>query len=230
MGNKKLPVTLKDVSAGSYKKPERKNELVDDSQYESVDSAVESGVKIGTNGVEYVCEEKAHIFFQENKGDTQYIVDTFIADRHKRSIAGERLIHSSAIVGLLDERSQETRSASKQALQQYARDSLINVGDSDQAQKIRRDLDDFNSKEQKKLRESRNSEVDEITGEPLEKGFAFHHKNQKSLHTDPEQALDPEAGVLVNDSTHKEIHRRKLRDEKALEEYKRELEGGKKKT
>jgi hypothetical protein len=228
MGNKKLPVTLKDVSAGSYQKPEQKNELVDGSQYESVDSAVESGVKIGTNGVEYVDEELASKFLQENKGDAQYLVDTLIANRHKRSIAGKSLIHSSAIVGLLDERAQETRSASKQALQQYARDSLINVGDSDQAQKIRRDLDDFNSKEQKKLRTSRDSEVDEVTGEPLEKGYAFHHKNQKSLHTDPEQALDPEAGVLVNDSTHKEIHKRKLRNENALEEYKRELEGEKK--
>ena len=91
-------------------------------------------------------------------------------------------------------------------------------------------MDDFNSKEQKKLRTSRDSEVDEVTGEPLEKGYAFHHENQKSLHTDPEQALDPEAGVLVNDSTHKEIHKRKLRDKKALEEYKRELEGEKKET
>ena len=230
MENKKLPVTLKDVPVGSYKKPEQKNELVDDSQYESVDSAVESGVKIGTNGVEYVDEEKASKFLQENKGDAQYIIDTLILDRHKRSIAGKNLIHSSAMVGLLDERAQETRSASKQALQQYARDSLLNVGDSDLAQKIRRDLDDFNSKEQKKLRTSRDSEVDEVTGDPLEKGYAFHHKNQKSLHTDPEQALDPEAGVLVNDSTHKEIHKRKLRDENALEEYKRELEGGKKET
>lgn len=224
MGNKKLPIILKDIAAGSYQKPERKNELVDDAQYEKIDKAVETGVKIGTNGVGYVDEGVVSKLLQENAGDTQYIIDTFISDRLKRSIGGENFIHGSAMVGLLDERAQEARSASKQAKQQYARDSLINVNDSDGSQKIRRDLDDFNSKNQKKLRKSRNSEVDEITGEPLTSGYAFHHKNQKSLYTDPEQALDPEAGVLVNDSTHKEIHRLKLRDEKALEEYKRELE------
>ncbi|EGR2895060.1 hypothetical protein DMW05_23835 [Vibrio parahaemolyticus] len=228
MVSKKLPVTLKDVPAGSYLKPERRNELVEDSKYDDVDNAVGEGVKIGSNGVEYVDEDHVPNLVQENAGDAQYLVDTLIPERHKRTIGNRNLIHSSALVGLLDERSQETRSASKQALQQYARDSLINVGDSDQAQKIRRDLDDFNAKEQKKLRKSRNSEVDEITGEPLEKGYAFHHKNQKSLHTDPEQALDPDAGVLVNDSTHKEIHKRKLRNEKALEEYKKELERKKK--
>jgi len=223
MGSNKLPISLKDVSASSYTTPERKNELVEDKKYDSIDTAITSAVKIGTNGVVYVDETKANNLLQENKSDGQYIIDNFIKDKHKRNVGGIDQVHSSALVGLLDERSQETRSASKQALQQYARDSLINVSDSNQAQTIRRKLDDFNAKEQKKLRNSRSSETDEVTGEPLEKGYAFHHKNQKSIFTDPEQSLDPNAGVLVNDSTHKDIHRKKIRDEKALEEYTKEL-------
>lgn len=133
-------------------------------------------------------------------------------------------MHSSPLVGLLDERAQETRSASKQALQIYARDSLTSVNDSDQAQSIRRNLDDFNAKEQKKLRYSRQSNVDEVSLDPLKKGFEFHHKNQKSIYTDPEKALDPSEGVLVNRPTHQDIHKNKIRDEKALEEYKKELQ------
>lgn len=223
MENRKLPITLKDISPSTYDKPERKNELVAEKQYNEVDATVSTGVKIGSNGVVYVEENSASTLFQENKSDTEYIINTFIPEKYKRNIGGKNLIHSSAIVGLLDERAQETRSASKQALQQYSRDSLINISDSNQAQSIRRNLDDFNSKEQKKLRKSRVSEIDEVTGEQLEKGYAFHHKNQKSIYTDPERILDPEGGVLVNDATHKEIHRRKIRDDKALEEYKKEL-------
>ena len=59
MGSKKLPITLKDVSPGSYEKPERKNDLVDGSQYENVDSAIATGAKIASNGVVYVDGESA---------------------------------------------------------------------------------------------------------------------------------------------------------------------------
>ena len=45
-----------------------------------------------------------------------------------------------------------------------------------------------------------------------------------ATYPDPEGNLDPEGGVLVNEKTHQEIHRRKIRDEKALEEYKKEIQ------
>jgi hypothetical protein len=223
MANKKLPIVLKDIDATTYKKPERKNELIDDEVYDKIDENIIKGVKIATNGVVYIEEDKVDKLLGENKSDSQYIVDNKIDKKYKRNIGGTDLIHSSALVGLLDERSQELRSTSKQTKQQYSRDSLTNISDSDQAQAIRRNLDDYTTKEQKKLRKSRESEIDEITGEELEKGYAFHHKNQKSLHTDPEKAVDSDEGILVNDSTHKDIHLKKIRDEKALEEYKKEV-------
>lgn len=222
VSNSKLPITLENIKP-NYDKPESKNNLVCQKRYDKVDDTVLVATKIGSNGVTYIEEDKLANIFQENKADTQYLVDNKITQKHKRNVNGLDLIHSSAIVGLLDERAQETRSASKQALQQYSRDSLINISDSDQAQRIRRNLDDFNRKEQRKLRTNRTSEVDEITGDALEKGYAFHHKNQQSLHTDPENSLNPDKGILVNNDTHTKIHRKKIRDEKALESYKKEI-------
>jgi len=223
VNNRKLPIVLEDLSEG-YEKPKRRNKLIQDQQYDQVDSAVKNGVKLATNGVTYVAFSEVSKLIQENSSDAQYIIDNLIPDSKKRNIGGVDLVHSAPLVGLLEERAQESRSAEKQALQQYARDSLINAADSDQAQALRRNLDDFNNKEQKKLRYSRDSEVDEVTGEPLKERYAYHHKNQKSIYTDPEGNLDPEGGVLVNEKTHQEIHRRKIRDEKALEEYKKEIQ------
>jgi len=223
MANKKLPIFLQDIDASTYTKPERKNELIDDEIYDKIDENIVKGVKIATNGIVYVEEDKVDKLLGENKSDSQYIIDNKIDKKYKRNVGGKDLIHSSALVGLLDERSQELRSASKQTRQQYSRDSLTNIADSDKAQAIRRNLDDYTTKEQKKLRKSRDSKVDEITGETLEKGYSFHHKNQKSLHTDPEKAVDSNEGILVNDSTHKDIHYKKIRDEKALEEYRKEV-------
>lgn len=222
MGNSRLPIILEDLSE-EYEKPTRRNKLVDDKKYNEIDGAIKNGVKLGSNGVAYVDVNEAPKILQENAGDAQYIIDTFIPDNKKRNVGGKDLVHSASLVGLLDERAQESRSASKQALQQYARDSLINASDSNQAQALRRNLDDFSNKEQKKLRTLRDSTVDEVTGDPLSKGYAFHHKNQKSLHTDPEMSLDPDAGILVNSSTHTKIHQNKLRDERALDEYKKEI-------
>lgn len=227
MGNKKLPITLENISSSTYEKPKRKNELVSSETYDHIDKSIVEGTKIATNGVVYVEANNIYKLVGENKSDSEYLIETKIEERHKRNIGGIDVVHSSALVGLLDERSQETRSATKQTKQQYARDSLINIADSDKAQAIRRNLDDYTNKEQKKLRTSRDSKVDEINGKPLKKGYAFHHINQKSLHTDPEKAVDSDEGILVNDSTHKEIHKRKIRDEKSLEEYKQEINDNK---
>ena len=228
MGNKKLPMVLTDISSSTYIKPKRKNELVSSEIYDKIDKNMINGVKIATNGVVYVKADKVDKFLGENKPDSEYLMDNKIDKKHKRNIGGIDLIHTSGLVGLLDERSQEIRSTSKQTIQQYSRDSLISVADSDQAQAIRRNLDDYTTKEQKKLRTSRDSKVDEITGEELKGKHAFHHKNQKSLHTDPEKAVDSEEGILVNDDTHKDIHRNKIRDEEALKEYKKEINNNKK--
>ena len=213
----------------TYEKPERKNKLVSSNEYDKIDKQILDGTKIATNGVVYVEANKIDKLLAENKSDSEYLLEIKIEKRHKRNIGGIDVVHSSALVGLLDERSQETRSKSKQTKQQYARNSLINIADSDKAEAIRRNLDDYTKKEQKKLRTNRNSKVDEITGEPLEKGYAFHHKNQKSLHTDPEKAVYSDEGILVNNATHKDIHKRKIRDEKALEEYKKEMKDNNKK-
>jgi len=223
MANKKLPMVLTDISSSTYTRPKIKNKLVSSKIYDKIDKNMIDSVKIATNGVVYVEADKVDKFLGENKPDSEYLMDNKIDKKHKRNIGGVDLIHSSGLVGLLDERSQEIRSTSKQTIQQYSRDSLINVADSDKAQAIRRNLDDYTTKEQKKLRKSRDSKVDEITGEPLKKGYAFHHNEQKSLHADPEKAVDSDEGILVNNDTHKNIHREKIRDEDGLKEFKKEI-------
>lgn len=213
-----LPVTLKDVDK-NYKKPEKRNELVPEGKYEKVDEDVGKLVKLGTNGVAYVPENAFPSLFQTTKPKAGYIFENQIPDKDKRNDDGIDYVHSSTVVGLLDKKSQEVRDAEKQAVLQYARDSLINVSDSDQAQNIRRQVDSFTNKTLPKLRNQRGVNHDEVTGEPPEKGFAFHHSNPKELHTDPEDVVDPSKGINVNPPTHTDIHRNNINDENQLEEY-----------
>ena len=89
-------------------------------------------------------------------------------------------------------------------MDRYTRDSLIRIGDSDQAEAVRRKLDTHTSKE-------RGIKNDEITGEPLGKNAAFHHSNEKELFTDPVDVLDENKDINVNNDTHKEIHKQNIR-------------------
>ena len=73
------------------------------------------------------------------------------------------------------------------------------------------------------MKKQRGSNVDEITGEPLEKNSAFHHENEKELYTDPVAVLDEKKGKNVNRDTHKEIHKRKIRTGSELEKQKEDI-------
>ena len=96
-------------------------------------------------------------------------------------------------------------------------ESLTRIGDSDQAEAQRRKIDTHVSKELPKLRYQRDVNYDEITGEPLEKGAAFHHKNNKAIYNNPLDVIDPSQGIVVNPDTHKEIHRRDIMDGNELD-------------
>lgn len=73
------------------------------------------------------------------------------------------------------------------------------------------------------MKKQRGSEVDEITGEPLRKGSAFHHEYEKELYTDPVFVLDETKGRNVNRSTHKEIHKRNIRTSEELEKQEEDI-------
>ena len=176
-------------------------------------------VKLGTNGVVYVSEDSFPTIFQTTKPKAAYIFENQIPDSDKRNFNGKSYAHSSSVVGLADKKSQEVRDAEKQALLQYARDSLINVSDSPEAQDMRRKVDSFTNKELPKLREARGINVDEVTGEPRKKGFAFHHLNPKELHTDPEDVLDPNKGRNLNHETHIDVHKNNINDENQFAKY-----------
>lgn len=215
----RLPVSLKDIDK-NYKKPERRNELVPEKKYDAIDNIAGIGVKLGTNGVAYVQEDAFPELFQLSKAKAAYVFENQLPENGKRNFDGRNFVHSSDVVGLLDKKAQEVRNADNQALLQYSRDSLLNISDSPQAQDLRRQCDTYTARELPKLRGARGGDVDELSGEKLQSGAAFHHVNPREIHTDPEDALNPEKGRILNEDSHKEVHRVGINDERQFEAYK----------
>lgn len=224
MANKKIfELALLKTLELEYKKPEKKNKLVDEKKYLKVDKTCENQVKVANTGVVYVEKEALSSLMKVDNADAEYIYDNKIKEEDKKNFGNKDYAHSSAVVGELDRRAQESRNSEIQAINQYSRDSLTNISDSDQVNKLRRDFDGLVDKTLPKLRKMRDSEVDEITGETLKDSYAFHHNNKKSIHTTPEDTIDPDKGSLVNPDTHKEIHRRKINNSKELEKQKEDI-------
>lgn len=215
----RLPVILKDVKK-EYTKPEKRNDFVPEEKYNVIDEAASTHVKLGTNGVAYVSEEAIPELFQLSKAKAAYVYENQIPDADKRNFGEKSYAHSAAVVGLLDKKAQEVRNSDTQALLQYSRDSLINISDSPQAQDLRRKCDTLTIRELPKLRNARGTTHDEVTGEPAQPGFAFHHINPKEIHTDPEDALNPSKGANLNSNTHKDVHKNGTYDESQFNEYK----------
>ena len=166
-----------------------------------------SQISSENDGNVYVPQDSMNTIFNTTKKRGQFIYDNQLDDEDKRNFNGVSAIKSSGVVGLLDKRSHETRDAEDADLDRYTRDSLIRIGDSDQAETVRRKLDTHTSKELPKLKKQRGTKYDEITGEPLGKNSAFHHLNEKELFTDPVDVLDENRGINVNLDTHKKIHK-----------------------
>lgn len=204
------------VKPGSYEKPERSNKNIPDTKYDKVDKTCQEEVFLSNDGNVYVPEISMNSVFNTTKKKGQFIYDNQLDDEDKRTINGVNAIKSSSVVGLLDKRSHETRDAEDADLDRYTRDSLIRIGDSDQAEAVRRKLDTHTNKELPRLRKQRGVANDEITGEPLGKNSAFHHSNEKELFTDPVDVLDENKGINVNFDTHKEIHKQNIRTKDEL--------------
>lgn len=219
----KFELTKIPIKKGAYKKPERLNQNIPEDKYDKVDRTCEEEVFLSNDGNVYVPEDSMGTIFNTDSKRAQYIYDNFLDDDSKRCINGTNAVKSSCVVGELDKRSHESRDAEDADLDRYTRDSLIGIGDSDQAEAIRRKLDTHTNKELPKLKKQRGSNVDEITGEPLEKNSAFHHEDEKELYTDPVAVLDETKGKNVNIDTHKEIHKRNIRTGSELEKQKEDI-------
>lgn len=204
------------VKPGSYEKPKRNNKNIPDAKYDKVDKTCQEEVFLSNDGNVYVPQDSMNTIFNTTKKKDRFIYDNQLDDEDKRTINGVNAIKSSSVVGLLDKRSQETRDAEDADLDRYTRDTLIRIGDSDQAEAVRRKLDTHTSKELPKLKKQRGTKNDEITGEPLRKNSAFHHSDEKELFTDPVDVLDENKGINVNFDTHKEIHKQNIRTKKEL--------------
>ena len=218
----KTELTTVPLKKGAYDKPERTNPNIPDIKYDKVDSACESS-RIGNDGNVYIPEERMPELLDKRKKEARYIVDQKISNDDKVTINNQRMINSSGVVGYMDRFSHQTRDAAQADLYRYGRDSLTRIGDSDQAEAQRRKMDSLMDKELPKLRGQRGVDYDEITGEPLVRGAAFHHKNNKAIHNNPLDAIDPDQGINVNLETHHEIHRRGIMDEEQLEAQKEDI-------
>lgn len=207
----RFELTKISVKLGSYEKPKRNNKNIPDVKYDKVDQICQEEVFLSNDGNVYVPQDSMNIIFNTTKKRGQFIYDNQLDDEDKRTINGVNAIKSSGVVGLLDKRSHETRDAEDADMDRYTRDSLIGIGDSDQAEAIRRKLDTNTSKELLKLKKQRGTMNDEIIGEILGKNSAFHHLNEKELFTDPVDVLDENKGINVNADTHKEIHKQNIR-------------------
>ena len=223
MVNKKIELTLVKIENSAYKKPERSNPLVEEKKYNVIDKTCIEQVYLSQDGNGYVEKKALNVLLDCTKPEASYIYANHIPDSEKQNIAGVDVVNSSALLGTLDKRAHEKRDADNAALCKYSRDSLINIGDSDKAEVIIRQLDAHTEKKQKQLKKERNVDQDEITGEPLRKNSAFHHKNKKSVYTDPLKAIDSDEGINVNIETHQEIHRRSIIDENELEAQKDDI-------
>lgn len=204
------------LKKGAYEKPERTNQNIPAVKYDNIDKSCES-VCIGDDGNAYMPESGIPKLINKDKKKSRYIVDNKISEEHKHTINNKLMINTSGLVGYLDQNSHQTRNAEEADLNRYARESLTRIGDSDQAESERRKIDAKVSKMLPRLRSIRGGEVDEITGEPLQKGASFHHVNNKEIYNNPNDVIDPEQGINVNSETHKEIHGRGIVDKKELE-------------
>lgn len=212
--------TAKDIN---YTKPKPTNNLVEKKEYEKVDTSVSNGVAVTNAGTTLVKESELSILFDESKKDTKYIIDNKIPKSDKITIDGENYVKSGAVVKETHTRSEEHADAKKRAINHYSEQSLINISQSPDVKSQKGDFEDYAKKKEKKLGQTRaktnNIHKDEVTDEPLKGNGEFHHKNKKTIFTDPRNRLSPDAGILVNKETHIDIHQNDINDEKALSEY-----------
>ncbi len=212
----KNELTAVPLKPGAYEKPERKNANIDSRKYDKIDRACGTTL-IASDGNPYLPEESLPDLLNKSRKTARYVADNMIPEEGKRTINNRPMINTSELVGYMDRNSHQSRDAEEAELNRYGRDSLTAIGDSDQAEAERRKIDVHVKKELPKLRKQRGTDFDEITGEPLRAGAAFHHSNVKSLYNDPLDVLDPDKGINVNPETHTEIHRRDLLDQHSLE-------------
>ena len=141
----------------------------------------------------------------------------------KVSINGVKYIKSGAVIEKAHTRSEEHPDAMKRAKNSYSEQSLVNISKSESVKAQKGDFEDYAKKIEKNLGKKRKKEndisSDEVTGEPLEGNGDFHHKNKKTIYTDPVQRLNTDGGILVNKETHTDIHKNNINNEDALNKY-----------
>ena len=218
----KYELTTVPLKKGAFEKPERTNPNIPSKKYDRVEAACESA-EIGNDGNAYIPEDSMPGVIGKRKNETRYIVDHRIKDEDKVNINNRRMLNTAGVVDYLHRNSQQTRNVEEADLNRYGRDILKSISDSDQAEAQRRKTDAFVNRELPKLREKRGTDVDEITGEPLGPGAAFHHINNKAINNNPLDVIDPDQGINVNVETHREIHSRGIMDSAELDRQKEDI-------
>ena len=212
--------TAKDIN---YNKPIRTNDLVNKEEYDKIDKVLADSVVLTNAGTTLVSEKALPELLSESKNDTRFIVDNEISEDAKISVDGTKYIKSGAVIEKAHTRSEEHPDAMKRAKNRYSEESLVNISNSDIVKAQKGDFEDFAKKTEKQLgkqrRNTNNITNDEVTGEPLEGNGDFHHIEKKTIYTDPVKRLDPECGIVINKSTHKDIHKRMINNKEEYKKY-----------
>lgn len=207
----------------SYEKPDHPNNLVKEDEYNKIDTTLANSVALTNAGTTLVSEDALPELLAETKKDTRYIVDNEIPDDAKVTIDGVNYIKSGPVIEKTHTRSEEHPDAMKRAKNSYSEQSLVNISKSETVKAQKGDFEDFAKKTEKKLGKTRkkNNDIDcdEVTGEPLKGNGDFHHKNKKTIYTDPVKRLNPDEGIIVNKDTHQDIHKNNVNNEEDLEAY-----------
>lgn len=220
LSDKELIVTP--LKPGAYEKPERSNPNIPSRKYDNIDKACEQ-TQIANDGNAYIPVNSMPKLLNRPKQHANYVVDNMIAEEDKATINNQDYLNTAGVVRYLDKNSHQTRNSEEADLNRYGRDSLTRIGDSDQAEAQRRKIDAKVNRMLPQMRSQRGTDKDEITGEPLEKGAAFHHTNNKAIYNNPMDVLDPDQGINVNPETHKEIHSRGIMDRETLDANKESI-------
>lgn len=216
---------------GPIKKPETPAIFENDErvkkQLAKVNKVTVTQLVVASDGGVYAPEQSFPTYFDTDKAGGAFIFDNQISDADKIVVDNVAFAHTSAMIGLLDRKSQEVPDTDKSEKLRFSRDTLVNAGQSHHAESVRRKRDCFIDKTLPKLGALRGGNSDEITGEPLRQGSEFHHTLHKALHTSPLDVVDPTKGKRLNKETHKEVHRRKIMTEEELEAYRKEVQAAK---
>ena len=141
-----------------------------------------------------------------------------IPSKYIRYMSGKSYVRGFVVISLISRYMEENGVGTKGTYLEISRAYYDSILLSDKVKLIRLEYDNAIKEQRKKLKKKRKNkykiEFDELTGEPLERGFEFSHIRSVSMFKSLCDVIDN--GLLVNKNTHRIITEKGLNDEEEL--------------